>query len=101
MSVVFELPPELNIYSAPDTREALLAWVTTQTAQSKGALEISARNVVEVDGAGLQLLAALSNMEQPWHVVETSAPFSEACKTLGFASWIDARYLNNTTQVAT
>jgi len=100
MSIVFELPQELNIYSALETRDALLAWVTAQTAQSKGALEISARNVAEIDGAGLQLLAALSNMDQAWHLIDISVPFAEACETMGFGSWIDARYLKSNTEVA-
>jgi len=71
MSDAFELPQELNIYRALETRDSLLAWVAAQASQSKGALEISARHVAEIDGAGLQLLAALDNMEQPWHVVAT------------------------------
>ncbi len=72
MSDRFELPAELNIYSALESRDSLLAWAAGQMAKAKGYLEISARDVVEVDGAGLQLLAALSNMEQTWHIVETS-----------------------------
>lgn len=99
MSLVFELPQELNIYSALETRDALLAWVAKQAAKNTGVLEISARNVSEVDGAGLQVLAALANTDRPWHIVETSAPFTEACKVMGFSSWIDARYLHNNTQV--
>jgi hypothetical protein len=63
--------------------------------QAKGYLEISARDVVEVDGSGLQLLAALSNMEQTWHLVETSEPFAEACRTLGFGDWLNKRYLKD------
>jgi ABC-type transporter Mla MlaB component len=93
MSDRFELPSELNIYSALESRDALLAWVTEQTTKAKGYLEISARDVVEVDGSGLQLLAALSNMEQTWHLVEASEPFAEACRTLGFGDWLDKRYL--------
>ncbi len=89
----FELPSDLNIYSALESRDALLAWVTEQMTKAKGYLEISARDVVEVDGSGLQLLAALSNMEQTWHLVEASEPFIEACRTLGFVDWLDKRYL--------
>lgn len=100
MSIVFELPQELNIYSALETRDALLAWVTAQTTQSVGVLEISARNVAEIDGAGLQLLAALSNMDQAWHLVDVSVPFTEACTTMGFGSWIDDRYLKSNSEVA-
>jgi anti-anti-sigma regulatory factor len=89
----FELPAELNIYSALESRDALLAWVTEQTTKANAHLEISARDVAEVDGAGLQLLAALSNMEHIWHLVESSEPFADACRTLGFGHWLDNRYL--------
>ena len=54
MSEPFELPTELNIYSALETRDALLAWVTEQMGKGQDGLEISARNVEEVDGSGLQ-----------------------------------------------
>nr|WP_315490850.1 STAS domain-containing protein [uncultured Rhodoferax sp.] len=93
MSNRFELPAELNIYSALESRDALLAWATDQMTRAKGPLEVSARDVAEVDGAGLQLLAALSNMEQSWHLVESSECFSEACRTIGFGHWLDERYL--------
>jgi hypothetical protein len=95
MSDRFELPSELNIYSALESRDALLTWVSVQMTKAKGYLEISARDVVEVDGAGLQLLAALSNMEQTWHLVEASEPFAEACRTLGFGDWLDPLYLKS------
>lgn len=95
MSEPFELPAELNIYSALDTRDALLAWVAEQSSKNPEHLDISAKNVEEVDGSGLQLLAALSNMEQNWHLVDTSDAFSDACRTLGFSNWIDKRYLKS------
>ena len=93
MSDRFELPAELNIYSALESRDALRAWASEQMTQAKGYLEVSARDVAEVDGAGLQLLAALSNMEQTWHLVDTSECFAEACRTMGFGHWLDKRYL--------
>jgi hypothetical protein len=96
MSEPFELPAELNIYSALESRDALLAWVAERTSKSGDALEISAAAVTEVDGSGLQLLAALSNMEHSWHLVHSSDAFTEACRTLGFGHWLDTRYLKNT-----
>lgn len=93
MSDRFELPPELNIYCALELRDALLAWASKPVAQAKEHLEVSARDVTEVDGAGLQLLAALGNREQPWHLVEASPMFAEACRTMGFAHWLDQRHL--------
>jgi hypothetical protein len=93
----FELPAELNIYSALETRDALLAWVAAQVAKGKDLLEVSARDVAEVDGSGLQLLAALSNGETPWRLVEASTPFVDACRTLGLGDWLDERYLKTGT----
>jgi anti-anti-sigma regulatory factor len=89
----FELPAELNIYSALETRDALLAWVAEQSPKGRDWLEISARDVAEVDGSGLQLLAALSNGEQSWRLVEASDAFAEACRTIGLTQWLDKRYL--------
>lgn len=95
MSEPFELPAELNIYSALETRDTLLAWVTEQTTKGRDSLEISAKHVAEIDGAGLQLLAALSNMEQSWRLVDASDVFSEACQTMGLAQWLDKRSLKS------
>ena len=97
MSAPFELPAELTIYSALETRDALLAWLNDHTATSTSdrVVEISAKDVVEVDGSGLQLLAALSNMDVSWRLAHTSAVFSEACRTLGLGHWIDSRHLKS------
>ena len=92
----FELPAELNIYSALETRDALLAWVAEQLALGRDFLEVSARDVAEVDGSGLQLLAALSSGDTPWRLVETSTAFADACRTMGLGAWLDARYLKTT-----
>jgi anti-anti-sigma regulatory factor len=88
----FELPSELNIYSALEVRDTLLAWVAEHSAKSD-MLVISAAAVAEVDGSGLQLLAALSNLDHPWRLAEPSDTFVEACKTLGLTQWIDKKYL--------
>ena len=89
----FELPSELNIYSALETRDALLTWVAGQGAKGCDYLEISARDVAEVDGSGLQLLAALSHGDTPWRLVEASTPFVEACRTLGLGDWLKGDHL--------
>ncbi len=91
----FELPSELNIYNAIEVRDALLAWVAENATTEQKYLEVSARDVCEVDGCGLQLLAALSNMGQPWYLVETSDVFANACRTMGFERWLDPRYLKS------
>jgi ABC-type transporter Mla MlaB component len=87
MSTPFELPEELTIYSAVETRDALLAWVAGQSAQA-GQLEVSARELKQVDGAGLQLLAALGNMDLPWRLVNVSSALSEACRIMGLSAWL-------------
>ncbi|MCX7239698.1 MAG: hypothetical protein NTU86_04595 [Burkholderiales bacterium] len=94
MSARYELPPELNIYSALSAREALLAWVGEQGESAK-VLEISAREVAEVDGAGLQLLAALSNMGRAWQLVESSDAFALACRTVGLSQWLQLGVVHN------
>jgi anti-anti-sigma regulatory factor len=90
MSEPYELPAELNIYNALDTRDKLLAWASEQNAKATDFLTISARNVGEVDGAGLQLLAALSNLNQAWQLTQPSAAFIEACETMGFGHWLES-----------
>ena len=90
MNAVFELPAELTIYGALETRDALLVWVTERKGKSDRPLNISAKGVAEVDGAGLQLLAALSNMDVTWRLVDTSPAFNEACRTLGMGHWTDS-----------
>ncbi len=88
MSDRFELPSELNIYSALQTRDALLAWVTEQTKKGQEHFDVFAGKVNEVDGSGLQLLASLGNMGHAWNLVEPSSVFQEACNTMGFAHWL-------------
>jgi anti-anti-sigma regulatory factor len=100
MSERFELPSELNIYKALETRDVLLAWATEQAGKNPGDLEVSARDVTDVDGAGLQLLAALSNMGQTWRLVDASSEFERACCTMGFAHWLDKRYLKKSSMEA-
>ena len=67
--------------------------MTAQASEGHDYLEVSARDVGEVDGSGLQLVASLSNMDTPWRLVETSDAFAEACRLMGFAHWLDKRYL--------
>jgi ABC-type transporter Mla MlaB component len=90
MNKPFELPAELTIYGAVETRDAMLAWVAERSAQSGRTLEVSARAVTEMDGSGLQLLAALSNMDLSWRVVDASSAFTEACHTMGLAEWLES-----------
>ncbi len=89
MSKPFELPEEMTIYSAIETRDALLAWVTEQSAKSSKLLQISAAKVAEIDGSGLQLLASLAHMDQPWQLLAPSEALLEAAKTMGLGDWLD------------
>lgn len=100
MSERFELPAELNIYGVLETRDALLAWVTEHSTKGHDYLEISARDVQEVDGSGLQLLASISNMDQSWRLVEASDRFVDACRAMGLTQWLDSRTLKNSSGAA-
>jgi ABC-type transporter Mla MlaB component len=93
MSDRYELPPSLNIYGVLESRDALLAWANEQSAKNRTKLEISAREVAEVDGSGLQLLAALSNMGKSWTLVEHSQVFADACAVLGLSQWLEGSKL--------
>jgi anti-anti-sigma regulatory factor len=97
MRAPFDLPADLRIYSAIDTRDALLAWVAEEASAGHDYLQISARDVEEVDGSGLQLLASLSNLGAPWRLVESSESFDNACRLMGFGQWLGKRVLKSTT----
>jgi ABC-type transporter Mla MlaB component len=88
VSEVFVLPPEVTIYSVMETRDALLAWAEKERAQGSDALQVSAEQVAQIDGAGLQLLASLGNLDVTWQLSQTSDAFSEACRTLGLNHWL-------------
>jgi anti-anti-sigma regulatory factor len=89
----FELPSELNIYGAQETRDALLAWVGKQNTLGTEYLNISAKSVEVVDGSGLQVISALFNMEPRCRIVAASDVFLDSCRTLGLWHWIDAKVL--------
>lgn len=100
MSTVFELPAEVNIYCAAEMRDALQVWSIAQISEGAEYLAVSAKAVSEIDGSGLQLLAALGNAEHRWHLVDASTAFSEACRTLGFGAWLEKPVLNARTAKA-
>ncbi|AGX87868.1 STAS domain-containing protein [Candidatus Symbiobacter mobilis] len=89
MSEQFELPEEMTIYSAIETRDKLLAWVSKQTAKNTAVLDVSAAKVSEIDGAGLQLLASLANMDHAWRLTHPSDAVVRACSLLGLTRWLD------------
>lgn len=96
MEESFELPSELNIYGALETRDALLAWVEKQNTLGTEYLNLSASNVEVVDGSGLQLISALFNMEQRCRIVSASEVFVESCRTMGLVHWLDTKIMKQT-----
>lgn len=84
------LPGELSIYTAAQTRTQWLEWLAADAAASDGGAALpalEAAHVDTVDGAGLQLLVALSHtLRERGHVLVLSAPseaLRSACSVLG------------------
>lgn len=92
MNRLFNLPAEFTIYNAQSTRDSLLAWIDKYGAKAKDQLQVCAQQVKEVDAAGLQLLASLSQTElaSRWQLINPSAAFQQACDALGFTQWTQA-----------
>lgn len=86
MTSRFELPAELTIYTVADTARSLVAWLAGSDA-STTTRELTADQVLEVDGAGLQLLASLHKScalrTQPLQITQASETLQKACSTLG------------------
>lgn len=93
MTAAFQLPAELTIYSVGTTRDALLNWLTQQDPKQGDQVDIDAALVDDIDGAGIQLLGALtlSLTERGvlWQVKDASAPLLEICGVLGSQTWLD------------
>jgi ABC-type transporter Mla MlaB component len=87
MSAPFELPAELNIYTAAETTQALLRWLQFAQSQQINLLQIDGRSVAEVDAAGLQILLSLhntcSNHALAWQLHQPSQTLAAACTRLG------------------
>ena len=86
------LPAELTIFTAAETREALLAAVA-DTARADALLQVDAAEVVDVDGAGVQLLVSLSRLcerdQRGWRLRSPSEPLQRACVVLGLSDWLE------------
>ncbi len=89
MMIPFDLPAELTIYAAATTHQALLVWLQEQAGCTSVPLQVSARHVSEIDGAGLQLLVALSKSEVTWELLDASPVFIDACRMMGLSSWLE------------
>ena len=87
MSACFELPAELNIYTAAETAQAMTQWFTDNRDQQTAALTVDGQAVAEVDAAGLQLIAALHNTCKShavqWQLTQPSNTLGAACARLG------------------
>ncbi|RZS52937.1 STAS domain-containing protein [Sphaerotilus mobilis] len=88
----FALPAELTIFTATETRDALLAALAGAT-DADAPLVVDAAAVIDVDGAGVQLLVALSRLcerdERSWRLQAPGDALVAACHTLGLSAWLD------------
>ncbi|HEX5357560.1 MAG TPA: STAS domain-containing protein [Aquabacterium sp.] len=91
MSQAYSLPAELTIYTIGETHARCLSWLAQDGAADK-CLQVDARDVAEVDAAGIQLLMSLSNTlvaeERELKLVAPSELLSAACLALGADSLI-------------
>jgi len=88
MNKRFELPEEFNVYGAQNAIESLKLWLGQGEAGPGDHIEIDAGKVMEIDGTGIQILAALSQSGYRWKLVEASAKFINACLVTGHQDWI-------------
>jgi ABC-type transporter Mla MlaB component len=86
------LPAELTIFTATETRDALLA-AAARAAEADACLQVDASEVVDVDGAGVQLLVALSRQcerdGRAWQLMSPGDALPRACQVLGLSAWLD------------
>ena len=89
------LPAELTIYTAAETRDAWLAWLTGDAAQAAAAeplCPVDASGCDEIDAAGAQLLVALAHslarQQRQLQLQQPSTPVRAACQDLGLAGWL-------------
>lgn len=90
MKRCFELPEDFNVYGAQELLESLKLWLKHGDLGPGEEIEIDASKVMEVDGTGLQILAALSRSGYRWSLVKASAKFVNACLVTGHKEWIPA-----------
>ena len=94
MSAPFELPVELNIYTAAETAQSLLRWFSENRNQPNTPLSVDGHAVAEVDAAGLQLLLSLHNSctthALQWQLTQASQTLGAACTRLGIPTGTSA-----------
>ncbi len=90
-AVTVTLPAELTIFTVAETRDALLA-ALARAADADAPLAVDAAAVIDVDGAGVQLLVALSRLcqrdERAWQLQAPGDALVTACDTLGLKDWL-------------
>ncbi len=92
MQVPHALPDELTIFTASEWFPQCQAWLegSAQEAEDHRVLTVDAHGVAEIDAAGLQLLASLSNSLEKagrqLRLISPSPVLSGACRALGAAS---------------
>lgn len=89
-----QLPAELTIYTAAETRTAWLGWLAGETGLDEPVCAIDASACHEVDAAGLQLLVALAHSlarrQCRLQLLQPAAPLRAACAELGLAGLLMA-----------
>ena len=85
-----QLPAELTIYTAAETRAAWLGWLAGETGLDEPVCAIDASACHEVDAAGLQLLVALAHSlarrQCRLQLLQPAAPLRAACARATCAS---------------
>ena len=102
-SLTFALPGELTIFTAAETRDTLLAWLGQ--IDTDAAVLVTADQVGDVDGAGIQLLcslaALLDRQGRRWSIAHPTALLTRSCATLGLADWLGSATAIDTDQDGT
>lgn len=94
MNEFYQLPAELNIYTAAETAQSMLSWFNECRNQQLALLKVDGHGVAEVDAAGLQLLASLHNsctsLALHWQLEQPSQTLAAACARLGMPTGTSA-----------
>jgi anti-anti-sigma regulatory factor len=100
LTTTLPLPQELTIYTAAATRDRMLEWLAAQPAADDAPLAADGGAVLEVDGAGVQLLLALANGVAARGRSFVVAPASESLRSACAALGADALVARTATQGA-
>ncbi|MBL8363355.1 MAG: STAS domain-containing protein [Rubrivivax sp.] len=94
MTTAMALPAELTIYTAAQTRQCMLERLGADDGPGAAPFVVDGSAVAEIDGAGVQLLVALSrSLLAQGRRLAIAAPaetLASACVALGAASLVEA-----------